>query len=367
MNGRERIRVALRRGQPDMVPIWEMAYNESSIIGIARNFIAQEELPEPKLNLDMSDTERFQLLNGLITFVRELDIDGVTAVSLAPRKRIDTQHARDSLGVVYHLSAVGEPYPIDGPISNHADLAGYRMRKPEDADFLMLDLLRATFPDRAVAYHMPATFKLSWTLRGSMEKLLMDYILNPGLVHDLARVVTDHCFEVADMAIRKGADFIICEGDLAHNPGPLMNPLHYDTFIGPYHREICTHVHRQGGTIVKHSDGNLTPLIPGLLDAGFDGIHPIQPQCMDIGETKRAFGSRVCIMGNIDCSYLLVFGTPDEVRRSVKDTISKAAPGGGYIISSSNSIHPGCKPENYLAMVEAARAYGTYSDLAGAQ
>jgi uroporphyrinogen decarboxylase len=53
------------------------------------------------------------------------------------------------------------------------------------------------------------------------------------------------------------------------------------------------------------------------------------------------------------------------VKQNVKETIIKAAPGGGYIISSSNSIHPGCKPENYLAMVEAARVYGQYPDLAG--
>jgi uroporphyrinogen decarboxylase len=365
MNGRERIHTALERGQPDMVPIWEMAYNESSIIGIARYFVAEEQLPEPKLNMDMTDTERFQLLNALITFVRELGLDGVTAVSLAPRERLDKQHIRDALGVVYHLSNVGEPYPLDGPISDPANLSSYRMRKPQEADFLMLDVLRASFPDKSIAYHMPATFKLSWTLRGSMEKLLMDYILNPQLVHDLARIVTDHCFEVIDIAFKKGADFIACEGDLAHNPGPLMSPSHYDTFIGPYHHEICTHVHKQGGKIVKHSDGNLTPLIPGLLNAGFDGLHPIQPQCMDIGDTKRKFGSRACIIGNIDCSYLLVFGTQDEVEQSVKETIIKAAPGGGYIISSSNSIHPGCKPENYLAMVKAARTYGQYPVFAG--
>ena len=365
MNGRERIHTALKLGQPDMVPIWEQAYNESSIIGIAKFFLADEMLPEPKLNMDMNDAERSQLLNGLLTFVRELDLDGVTAVSLAPRERLDKKHMRDALGVVYHLSEFGEPYPMDGPIREPEDLKDFRMRPPHDADFFMLDLLRATFPDKAVAYHMPATFKLSWTLRGSMERFLMDYILDPKLVHDLARLVTDYCFEVIDKAFAKGADFIICEGDLAHNPGPLMSPAHYEEFIGPYHKEICDHVHKRDGKIVKHSDGNLTPLIPGLLTAGFDGIHPIQPQCMDIGHTKRAFGKLTCLLGNIDCSYLLVFGSPDEVRESVKETIAKAAPGGGYIISSSNSIHPGCKPENYLAMVEAARTYGRYPELTG--
>jgi len=86
---------------------------------------------------------------------------------------------------------------------------------------------------------------------------------------------------------------------------------------------------------------------------------------MDIGEIKKDFWKKTCRLGNIDCGFLLVLGSPDEVRQSVKETIAQAAPGGGYIISSSNSIHPGCKPENYLAMVEAAREYGHYPELAG--
>ncbi len=363
MNGRERILIALERGQPDIVPLWEMGFNEPSIIGIARYFVEADDLPEPKLVMDMTDEERFKLLGGLITFVRELDLEGVTATSLAPRERLDHDHIRDALGVVYHLSQVGEPYPVDGPIRDAADFKAFHMRPPEEADFLMLDVLRSTFPERSIAYHMPGTFKLSWTLRGAMEKLLMDYILNPDLAHDLARMVTDYCFRLIEMAFAKGADFITLEGDLAYNPGSLMSPAHYDEFIGPYHQEICEYVHRGGGKIVKHSDGRLTPLFPALIKAGFDGIHPIQPQCMDIGETKREFGDQVCLLGNIDCSFLLVFGTPDEVRESVKETIARAAPGGGYIISSSNSIHPGCRPENYLAMVKAARKYGNYPKL----
>jgi uroporphyrinogen decarboxylase len=98
----------------------------------------------------------------------------------------------------------------------------------------------------------------------------------------------------------------------------------------------------------------------GFAEAGFDGFHPVQPQCMDIGKVKAEYKDRLCILGNIDCMYLLPFGSEEEVEQSVKETIAAAAPGGGYVISSSNSIHPGCKPENYIAMVKAARKYGDY-------
>jgi uroporphyrinogen decarboxylase len=119
--------------------------------------------------------------------------------------------------------------------------------------------------------------------------------------------------------------------------------------------------HSRGLRIVKHTDGNIWPILDDLLEVGFDGIHPIQPQCMDIGEVKDHVAGRACILGNIDCRELLPFGTEQEVEDAVKETMEKAALGGGYIISSSNSIHPGCKAQNYVTMVEAAHKYGVYS------
>jgi uroporphyrinogen decarboxylase len=81
---------------------------------------------------------------------------------------------------------------------------------------------------------------------------------------------------------------------------------------------------------------------------------------MDIGKVKARYGDRLCLIGNIDCAFLLPSGSEEEVECTVAETISLAAPGGGFILSSSNSIHPGCKPENYIAMVKAARKYGGY-------
>ena len=351
---------ALNRGIPDRVPVWELAFNESSIIGIAKHFMDADKLPAVKPVMDMSDEERLRMLFGLVTLLKELDNDGVTAMWLPPRTRVDQDHMRDGLGVTYHLSEVGEPMAVDGPIHGPDDLKGFKLRRPEPGDFVMLDVMRAAFPDKAVGFHMAATFKYSWSLRGAMEKLLMDYVLEPAMVHGLARMVTDMCLETVEMAMKKGADFFVLDGDLAYNPGPLMSPAHYREFIMPYHREIIARVHELGGKVIKHSDGNLTPLIPSLLEAGIDGVHPIQPQCMDIGEVKGHLAGRACVLGNIDCMYLLPSGSEEEVAESVRETLVKAAPGGGYIASSSNSIHPGCKPENYVAMVKAVRDHGVY-------
>ena len=68
----------------------------------------------------------------------------------------------------------------------------------------------------------------------------------------------------------------------------------------------------------------------------------------------------ICIWGNIDCSKLLSFGSPMEVEESVKECIHSAGMNGGYVLTSSNSIHSLVKPENYLAMLKAAKQYGIY-------
>ena len=196
-----------------------------------------------------------------------------------------------------------------------------------------------------------------------MENLLMDYVLAPDLAHRLARVATDHTLELLDLAVDLGADFLGLEGDLAYNSGPFMDPRHYDDFIGPYHNEIVDFVHGKGLKIFKHTDGDMSTLIPSFLDAGFDGLHPFEPLVMDIAENKKKYGDRACILGNIDCTFLLVNGTPEEVRESVRETIAKTAPGGGYIITSSNSVHSECRPENYIAMVKAVREFGDYANL----
>ena len=111
---------------------------------------------------------------------------------------------------------------------------------------------------------------------------------------------------------------------------------------------------------IFHSDGNLFPIIDGLVTLGMNGVHPVQPSAMDINKLKAQYGDRVCIVGNIDLDYTLTRGTPEETEAEVKDRIEKVGKGGGYMISSANSITDYCKVENVQAMARAVRKYGTY-------
>ena len=92
MNGKQRIQTALNREQPDVVPIWEMAFNEESIIGIGKYFVDDDKLPPKKKTVDMTAEEKAAMMYTYVTFVNELDLDGVTALSTAPRVRIDKDY-----------------------------------------------------------------------------------------------------------------------------------------------------------------------------------------------------------------------------------------------------------------------------------
>jgi len=83
---------------------------------------------------------------------------------------------------------------------------------------------------------------------------------------------------------------------------------------------------------------------------------------MDIGLIKEKYGDRIALVGNIDCGYLLSQAPVEEVREVTRKTIETVKPGGGYMLSSSNSIHSSVKPENFMAMVETLRQCGGYGE-----
>jgi uroporphyrinogen decarboxylase len=101
------------------------------------------------------------------------------------------------------------------------------------------------------------------------------------------------------------------------------------------------------------------PVLDDLLTLGMSGIHPIEPGPMDLRAVKEKYGQRVCIIGNVSVDRLSS-GTPEEIDGIVRECIRAAGPGGGYMVSSSNSIPSYARPENVRAMADAIRKYGQY-------
>jgi uroporphyrinogen-III decarboxylase len=152
-------------------------------------------------------------------------------------------------------------------------------------------------------------------------------------------------------------DFYWVNDDHADTKSTWMSREQYREFFLPYQKIVAGAIRKPW---VFHSDGNLLPILDDLLTLGMAGIHPIQPSAMDIGRIKAKYGNRVAILGNIDLDYTLTLGTPDEVDREVKERIAVAGQGGGYVVTSANSLTDYCKDDNVRAMAKAVKKYGAY-------
>jgi uroporphyrinogen-III decarboxylase len=109
---------------------------------------------------------------------------------------------------------------------------------------------------------------------------------------------------------------------------------------------------------IMHTDGNILPYLDDLLGLGISGIHPLEKGAMDIRTVKRAYGGRLCLLGNVDLN-LLAAGTAVEIEEEVRCLIRDLAPGGGYIVTSGNSLTSYCLPENVMTLSRAVHRYGT--------
>jgi uroporphyrinogen decarboxylase len=166
---------------------------------------------------------------------------------------------------------------------------------------------------------------------------------------------------MAKEVARYGADFVFTGDDYASAERPFMSPKTFRELFYPGLKSVMAGFKSLGLGVIKHSDGNIRPLLDMILDTDIDCLDPIDPIAgLDIGEMKQKYGQRVALKGNVDCAHTLTFGTEQEVVQETRQVIRKAAAGGGLIVSSSNSIHSGVKPGNYLAMWNAIRMYGQY-------
>ena len=361
MNHRERLLTALNKGIPDKVPTFDW-FDEPVIYGVAE--ILGIDIPERKEGMTRHGEEDEESLHLIIDVIEGLGMDGVWHSYSVGMETISDGFGRDKYGRTYMFSDFGEPLITDAPLKHTNRTNGFDMvSKLKDSDLEKAVYVKERLPNHAHALGISGPFQETWRIRGGMDKLFIDFIERPAFVHEIMRITTDFNKAVIELAAQNGFDFIMVDGDLAGNSTSLLSLDHFEEFLMPYKKEICDHTHDLGLKLVKHCDGVVWPLMNYFIEAGFDGFHPVQPQCMDIGTTKAYLKDTVCVLGNIDCLDLLVFQKPEDVRQAVKETIKVAAPGGGYILCSSNSLHPGCKPENVVAMMEAAHQYGWYKDI----
>jgi uroporphyrinogen decarboxylase len=193
------------------------------------------------------------------------------------------------------------------------------------------------------------------------ETFLIGLVKAPDLVHRYLDARLKRTLLHTQAMLERGVDGMWGGHDWASNQGPVFSPRHFRLFVFPRLKQIADLCHRYGRPYIKHTDGNVNSLLDDLVAAGVDAFQAIEPRAgMDIARLKRDYGARLVLVGNVDCSTVLVNGPEEAVRAQTEAVIRATAPGGGFILSSSNSIHPGVKPKLYLTMLQTARQMGIY-------
>jgi len=345
-----------RQGLPDRVPIWELIINRPVIQALRPDLFS----PEKVARYEWRSAGGFLLQAD---FIEGEDLDGITVFEdIQIRRQIDASTYIDEWGITWRVEEHGIPYPVAHPIQQESDLDGYRAPDP-DAEYRLrsLELAVKRFKgEKCIVFLSHEAFEFSHYLRG-MDNLLMDYVTNPTFAHRVARIVMDYKTRVLARAAKIGADVLCTGDDYAHRSAPIMSPEMFREFLLPYLQEAVDIAKARNMPFLKHTDGHLWPILDDIVNTGIDCIDPLEPIAgMDMARVKAAYGHRIALAGNIDCGQVLPSGTRAEVIAAVKETLAKGAVDGGFILASSNSIHPGVNPANYRAMVEAGREYGVY-------
>jgi uroporphyrinogen decarboxylase len=204
-------------------------------------------------------------------------------------------------------------------------------------------------------------FEIAWYMR-SMELLMMDFVDNAEFAEALLDRITVKREIQAWSYAELGADMICLGDDVGSQRGLLLSKPMWQRWLKPRLARIIgvARMARPDVLIFYHSDGDIRPIIPDLIEIGVDILNPIQPECMDPAELKKKYGHRLAFWGTIGIQTTLPFGTPEDVRREVKMRIETVGEDGGLLIAPTHVIEPEVPWENILAFVEAVHEFGLY-------
>jgi len=175
--------------------------------------------------------------------------------------------------------------------------------------------------------------------------------------------------ELVDRALERGArfaknggldGFALCS-DYCFNTGPFLSPPLFAEFVTPHLARLTRGYRDLGFYVIKHTDGNIMPILDQLVSTGPHALHSLDPQGgVDLAAVKRRHGDRVCLIGNVHCGHLDT-GTEAQVIGSARYALRHGMPGGGYIFSTSNCIYTGMRLARYELMLDVWRREGNYA------
>jgi len=396
VNSRERVLCAINHQQPDRVPI--------DVGGTRQSGIAASTYHQLKESLGISSTTRvcdlYQMLADVERPVMErfgADVVGLNRPAIAfnirnenwkPWQMFDGtpvevpggfEPAVEDNGDLL-LVDDGEPVarmPKDGfyfdrvdkyPGAAHVDLDGYeppRLTDQEVEHYRAQSEALYQNTDFAIVAPMGPPYELFYGLgTGDFENWMITLASEPDYVSALYEKLVDAWLDNLRRfvdAVGDRVQILQVNDDFGTQHSLFLSVEMYRNQIMPYYKRGLDWVHENTDMkVLLHSDGAIFPLIPSLIETGFDILNPVQTSAngMDAQRLKDEFGGQLSFWGgSLDCQKTLPYGTTEEVVREVQEHLRVFAPGGGYVFTSVHNIQANVPPENVIAMYDTALAF----------
>jgi uroporphyrinogen decarboxylase len=302
--------------------------------------------------------ERLQAATGLPDVDRSLGnaLAHVKMTPQAPPVQIEPATGQmDEFGCVWATGPDGAPYVVGHPLAQ-GDVRTYPFPDPcAPARFAEMARRTAIEQDRFVLFSFDWTlFERAHFMRG-LEQFLTDMLLAPSLAHALLDRILAFNLVVIERACQLDVDGVILSDDYGTQRGLMMSPSHWRQFIRPRLQEEFEVIRRHDKAVFLHSCGDVSAILPDLVEIGLDVLHPVQPEVFDLAGLKAEYGSDLCFYGGISTQRTLPYGTPKDVEAEVRERISVLGRDGGYIIGPGIMVLADTPLENVVAFVEAVQ------------
>jgi uroporphyrinogen decarboxylase len=352
---RERIQTALNHELPDRCPM-QISFTPEFADRLKADIqLGGEKLHNPHGGGNTYELERFLGIDMLQTSVgwansyyqeanEYTDEWGIGWRSVS----YDTPYGQGRYTEIHH-----NPLALDDAISGYQPPDPLRPELYEDAA-LLLDRYKGEYWITGVT--VTTIFETAWALRG-YERLLTDLLTDPDLAGALLEIPYQYHLTAAKKLVQMGVDMIWTGDDVGAQDRMLFSPKTWRRFFKPRMANFIAELKAINPDlkVAYHSDGNIYPIIPDLIEIGLDVLNPVQPASMDPTLLKQKYGDRLCFWGTIDEQHTLPFGTPQDVANEVRTRLDTVGANGGLIIGPTHHVQLDTPMENFWAMVNTVK------------
>ncbi len=379
MTGRERLLTAIRREEPDRVPIspriwaflmdyygggsWEFVLRAAKEFDYDIYFATPGPIPP---FIGPSLTYRGFPAEGVRVTQQIEEEDRAVTV----RRRFDTP-AGPLTDEVYYAppgfeygiapSLVWREHMIKGP--EDLDKLPYVLPDPSRPSLGQYREIERIVGDRGLVEltMSPPLDHFLGDLRG-LTNLMTDYYEDRPFFDRMFAMFEEYALKLLKAVLEGGVRYIFGTWYYASLSSGWSPAIFREIFV-PFIREHAALVHQYDGIYHIYDDGKMMQTLGDYVEAGADVVETLTPPPVgdvDLAEAKRLYGDRTCLKGHMDLLYVIKMGTPETIAEAVREAIEVAAPGGGFILGSSDSIREGTPVGNVRAYFEAAHRYGKY-------